>query len=234
MARLDFTAVGLERVRITGEAAAAEELALHRAIPSRRTPRKPFGARPLPAGLVEAMRSATEQEAAWLVAVDGEQQADVADLVDEGDRSTGSDPHFREELARWLRPARRGDRLSDRYMFGLGPILVRRFDLGRSTGRKDRELALAAPLLAVIGTDGDGPRDWLAAGQAIARALLRAAADGVEASWCNQPVQVAGLRLRLAETIGAAGFPQVVLRLGYGPAVRPAARRPVAAVLEGC
>jgi nucleotide-binding universal stress UspA family protein len=116
----------------------------------------------------------------------------------------------------------------DRY----GPHVVRSFDLGKDVARKDQRLAEEAPLLAVLGTATDSPPRWLAAGQALARILLRARAAGVDASFLNQPVQVTELRFRLAETVGrTAGFPQLVLRMGYGPAVKPAPRRPVDDVL---
>jgi hypothetical protein len=40
-----------------------------------------------------------------------------------------------------------------------------------------------------------------------------------------QPVEVTELRPSLAEVAGHAGFPQVLLRLGFGPEVTPAPRR---------
>ena len=49
------------------------------------------------------------------------------------------------------------------------------------------------PRRAVLGTDGDNPGDWLHAGQAPARVLLRARIDRVDASF-NQPIQVGKLR----------------------------------------
>jgi hypothetical protein len=41
------------------------------------------------------------------------------------------------------------------------------------------------PLLAVLGTDGDSLREWLAAGQALGYTLLHARAEGVSASYLS-------------------------------------------------
>ena len=207
----------------------AEEEALFAAIPHRRTNRAPFAARPLPTGLLDALTAAVEQEGAWLRPIDGDARAQVAELVAEADRRQWSDPRFRRELAAWLHPAARGDGLPDRYLHGLGPIVVRTLDLGGGTARQDRHLAETAPALLLLGTAGDTPRDWLAAGQALAHLLLRARLDDVDASYLNQPIQVAAFRPRLAAAVAAV--PQLLLRLGYGPPIGPAPRRPLAGVL---
>ena len=54
---------------------------------------------------------------------------------------------------------------------------------------------------------------------------------GVQGSFLNQPVELAPLRSILRDLIGRGAFPQLVLRLGYGPAVPPTPRRSVSEVL---
>jgi hypothetical protein len=209
------------------------------AISRRRTNRQPFDDRPFPAALVEALIAAVEGESAWLYIVDGDTRATVADLIAEGDRRQWADRRFRRELAAWTHANRSDHRDGMRgYGFGFddlmsaaGPVIMRTFDLGKGQAARDRELATGSPLLAVLGTAEDTPVAWLAAGQALAAALLTAAVDGVDASYLNQPVQVADLRPQLGEAIGRSGFPQLVLRLGHGSSVRPEPRRPVSEVL---
>jgi hypothetical protein len=54
----------------------------------------------------------------------------------------------------------------------------------------------------------------------------------VWSSFLNQPIEVAELRTRLAEAIGRQGdHPQLVVRFGYGPSIKPEPRRPVDEVL---
>jgi hypothetical protein len=105
--------------------------------------------------------------------------------------------------------------------------------MGGGTGSKDRELAQSSPLLAVLGTDGDSPRDWLLAGQALQRVLLVASGQGLRASYLNQPIQVASLRTRLTELVSGGGFPQILLRFGYASnPLPPAPRRPLEDVVQ--
>ncbi|HEY7036132.1 MAG TPA: nitroreductase family protein, partial [Thermomicrobiales bacterium] len=208
-----------------------EEDDLFAAVPLRRTNRQPYDDRPVPTELFPALAAAVAAEGAHLRAVEGETRRVVSDLVAGADRIQWADRHFRRELASWLHPSRHGEGMQAFSRYGLGPLVVRSLDLGKDMGRKDHELAEEAPLLVVLGTDGDTPGDWLMAGQALARLLLRARVDGVDAAYLNQPIQVAALRPRLAEVTGATGIPQVMLRLGYGPEVDPAPRRAVSDVL---
>jgi hypothetical protein len=117
-----------------------------------------------------------------------------------------------------------------------GPVtrlVVSRLDLGARQGRADAALATGAPVLAALTTPGDTPADWLAAGQALGRVLLEAAATGLQASYLNQPIQVAALRPRLAALLPGDGVPQLLLRLGHPAAdLDPAPRRPVEEVVE--
>ena len=130
------------------------------------------------------------------------------------------------------------------YAFGMSEVLdfavtpvfawvLRTFDVGKGQAAKDRELAPGSPTLAVLGTKGDSPGEWLSAGQALARVLLRAAADGVAASFLNQAVEIPELRLKLGVLLGTGGSPQLVLRMGYGPETKPTPRRSVHDVLVG-
>ena len=114
--------------------------------------------------------------------------------------------------------------------FGMGeleslvaPLLIRTFDMG-SRAAKDEELATGSPVIAVLGTEEDSASDHLRAGQAVAHLLLRATAEGLSASFLNQPNEVPPLRRRLASTIGQAGWPQMLIRFGYGSAGHAHAR----------
>jgi hypothetical protein len=111
------------------------------------------------------------------------------------------------------------------------PLIIRTFDWGKGQAAKDRQLAAGSPVLASLGTAEDTPMAWLSAGQALARLLLRARADGVWTSFLNQPIEVPELRMKLQEVLGTSGFPQLLLRMGYGPEAQPTPRRPVEEVL---
>jgi hypothetical protein len=110
-------------------------------------------------------------------------------------------------------------------------MVVRTFDMGEGQAARDHEVATGSPVLTVLGTDEDRPRDWVAGGQALARVLLRARVDDVWASFLNQPIEVLELRAKLKAVAGNGGFPQAVLRLGFGENVKPTPRREVEEVL---
>src|SRR5215217_6799502 len=105
-----------------------------------------------------------------------------AELIAEGDCIQLADKRFRRELASWVHPNRTKSRDGiPGYAFGVGdlmsmagPFSIRTFDTGKGHAAKDRQLAEGSPVLAVLGTEVDAPPEWLAAGQALARVLLRA------------------------------------------------------------
>lgn len=231
----------LARVSLAeGEPAREDEKELFGAIAKRRSNRQAFADRDLPGPLVERLVSDARDEGVWLDSVRGDDRAPVAELVAEGDRVQMADRRFRRELAAWIHPNRSRSRDGMRgYGFGFGELMshagalvIRSFDLGKGQAARDRELAAGSPLLAVLGTNADEPSAWLAAGQALQRVLLRARGAGVWSSFLNQPIEVPELRPRLAELAGRPGtHPQLLLRFGYGPEVRPEPRRPVEDVL---
>jgi hypothetical protein len=220
--------------------ASAEEHALFRAIPLRRTIRMPFDGRPMPEALLAQLQAAAAEEGACLHVAEGRySRSAVADLVEEGDQQQWSDEHFRRELAAWVHPSRSLSRDGmPGYALGMpdllsyfGPLAMRTFDLGKGRGTKDRQLVMAAPALVVLSTVVDTPPAWLAAGQALDRVLLQARAEGAYASFFNQPIEVPELRPRLAEIVGSKDIPQILLRLGYSKDVRPTPRRSVSQFL---
>ena len=132
-----------------------------------------------------------------------------------------------------MHPRRRGDGLSlPTLAVPVAQWVVRTFDLGGGVAAKDQQLAEGSPLLAVLGTDTDEPRDWLLAGQALERLLLVACRNGLQASYLNQPVQVYSLRSKLQDMI-PGGYPQILIRLGYPiEKIDAAPRRSVDDVIE--
>ncbi len=223
------------------KASSHEENTLFAAITRRRTNRMPFERTPVDRKTLEHLEAAANAEGAWLhIVKDRHDRHAVADLIADGDRMQFADKRFRRELAAWVHSNRshshdgmpgyahgRGDLMSM-----LESFVIRTFDLGKGVGAKDKDLAEHSPVLAVLGTSGDGAADWLRAGQALEHVLLLATSAGVSASFLNQPIEVETLRPRLAKAIDRTGFPQVILRIGHGPEVKPTPRRAVKEVLR--
>ena len=199
-------------------------------ISARRTYRRRFTSRPVdPIAAMELSAAVLAEGARLSILSEPEQRHQAAELVSEGDAALWSSPHWRRELAAWMHPRRRGDGLSvPALAVPAAQMVVRSFDMGHGVGAKDRELADASPLLTVIATPGDELLDWLAAGLALQHALLIGLTHGLQASYLNQPVQVADLRPRLQSLCGNSGTPQLLLRWGVPQTILPASpRRPL-------
>jgi len=217
-----------------------EEKLLFWAIAKRHTNRHAFEPRPLPPELTHELEAATAAEGAWLAHVAREEAREaLGDLVAAADLRQLDDGRFRRELAAWIHPNRSEARDGmpayalgiPALLSGVGPFVVRTFDVGRGIAARDRKLLDGSPSLFVLVTEEDGTADWLRAGQALDRVLLRAAQEEVSASFLNQPVEVPDLRPSVAALSGRDGFAQTVLRMGYGPPAQATPRRPTAEVL---
>jgi hypothetical protein len=217
-----------------------EDTALFQAIPRRHTNRFTYSGWAVPQEVRRALCVAAEQEGATLTLIlhSGPRYA-ITSLIAEADRRQWSDPRVRDEKAFWVQTGT-ADRPD-----GIPPENIGLEDwaahMGTESGsgaagerlaRRDERLAVQAPLLAVLSTPGDTRQDWLAAGQALGRLLLRATLFGVTASFFNQPIQVAALRPHLPEALKTPGQPQALLRLGYGAEVPATPRRSVSDVLR--
>ena len=224
----------LARVRLAPSRADQADAALQAAMAERRTYRERFAATAVDPLALRSLVDAALSEAASLAVLDtADQRLGAAALVAEGDAMQWADPSWRRELAAWMHPRRRGDGLTlPALAISVAQMVVRTFDMGHGVAAKDRQLADESPVLAVLNTVGDSPHDWLAAGQALQRLLLLGVQLGLQASYLNQPVQVATLRPKLQQLTGRPGYAQLLLRIGTPTHVKPAApRRPLADVL---
>jgi hypothetical protein len=231
----------LARVRLGEPCESDEEVdRLFRAITQRRTVRKRFDDRPVPDSVIEEFeRLAGAYGIGLKIVADEAQRREVATLVSEGDRIQFADRRFRRELAAWIHSRRAASRdgisgagfgMPD-LLSPLGALVVRTFDIGGQVAAQDEQIAMGSPLLAIFHTESDDPRSWLDTGRALTSVLLASTAEGVRASYLNQPIEVAELRLRLAGVAEVRGTPQLLMRFGYGPTVEPAVRRPVDEVM---
>lgn len=205
------------------------------ALARRRTYRKQFVRETIDPAQIETLRAAAEMEGAHLQPLDTEALRRAAgELVAAADAILWENPCWRRELAAWMYPRRRGDGLRvPGFAVPAAQLLIRTFDMGDGVAARDLDVAHGSPLLVVLGTEHDEPEDWLRAGQALERMLLRACADGLQASYLNQPIQVSTLRQRVQSLAPSAGKPQLMLRLGYPISdTPPSARRPLEDVMQ--
>lgn len=203
-------------------------------IDQRQTWRKTFTDEAIDAETLTNMQEATAHEDAWLAPLEGDDTREAAaKLVAEGDAAQWADPSWRRELAQWMHPRRAGDGLAlPGLAVPVARMVVRRFDMGDGVAARDADLAEHSPLLAVLGSEGDTPADWLASGQALHHVLLLGVKAGLAASYLNQPIEVIHLRPRIQALAGQPGYPQILFRMGHAAMDHaPSPRRAVEEVL---
>jgi hypothetical protein len=221
-------------VRLGGrEAPQTDEQVLAAAIPRRHTNRRPFREEPVPVAVRRTLRQAALREGAQLMVVeDPARYGAVAGVLRLAEFTQRQDPEFQDELARWLsKDPTRPDGVP---LLAAGPppvteplVLLREY--GSSEGKAPREYE-QEPLLAILITPHDTPRDHLRAGQAMQRVLLAATACGLSASFLSAAVELSPSRASLRAVLDGEGYAQTILRLGYSDSAPRTRRRPPSAV----
>jgi hypothetical protein len=227
----------LARVTVTRRIAATEQdVAAAVAELTRATGRGRFEDAPLPEGLTDRLATDAESIGAHLRFVRPDEVVAVQVQVSRAEAYLERDPAYREELARWVHAADTADDdgipldalddADDRAELVPG----RAFVPGSAT-RPAEPPPAEHPTLVLVLTDGDNPREWLIAGQALSALMLRCTTEGVSVQPIGQVIDVPAARQGLAEALGVLGRPQMLLRLGKGSTVRRTARRAVDDVL---
>jgi hypothetical protein len=220
----------LARISIVKAASALDAGLLEPFITQRRTYRARFAEKTISEEIKQSLLDAVSSEQCDLHILKDVQACYAAtDLVSEADSMQWNNPSWRRELAAWMHPRRRGDGLLTSTLAApVTQLIIRSFDMGNGVAAKDRELADGSPILAILSTALDSPKEWLKAGQALERLLLTAVQHGLQASYLNQAIQVPSLRNKLRHLLQRPQFPQILLRLGYPVDTQPApSRRPL-------
>lgn len=220
-----------------GAPASDHDIALALAVLRRHTVREAFEPRAVGSELLEELRRAAEAEGAALrVLTDEGDLVSLAVLLSGADWAEERDPAYRRELSSWVRDGDEADGI---------PRAALPHDSARGSALRMRDFELTHPerlttgappepehpAVVVLTTAGDGPRAWLAGGQAMGAVLLHGAAVGVQAQPLGQVTDLPGPRWALRGALGLTGTPQMVLRMGYAKGVAGTPRRDLADVI---
>ncbi|MEV5373244.1 nitroreductase [Streptomyces albogriseolus] len=232
----------LAAVRLTEQTGGGrdDELArLHAAIRQRHTSRHPFAEKDLPEDVRTTLRDAAARESATLLFPGAWHAETVLDLIRDAESRDVMDADAREDLIRWTRLGAEADTAVDgvpEYAFGPrkrdGRAPVRDFAGRRPVADRGTTTFEYTPHLALLSTSGDGPADWLRAGQALERVLLEATLADLATSLTSHALETPELRLLVRDPGSGTGQVQMVLRIGYGPRGPATPRRPVSDVLD--
>jgi nitroreductase len=225
----------LARIQLAGIHRAEEwERELCAAIPRRQTNRGPFNNRLVPPGVRAELADAASAEGAILLFPGHDEAARLRRLAVDAERDLLTEPDYLAELALWVSDDRQWDGIP---ASALGPRSPEGREPVRSFGRARAGETRYAwfeenPQLAVISVRLGGPREWLAAGQALERTWLMATCRGVSVCPLTQPLETRDAWLVRTRQSGVEQ-PQMILRIGYGlPIAAGALRRPLAEVTD--
>ncbi|WP_328885260.1 Acg family FMN-binding oxidoreductase [Streptomyces sp. NBC_00316] len=210
---------------------------LHRAIRNRHTSRYPFDDLAIPEDVRVLFADAALAEGAEFSFLPSPHLETVLELIRDAEGYDRADPAREAEQRYWIRDTKTEASVDGVPDYAFGPCDAS----GRATNRDFAGMAVLAgrtrvlfenrPQLALLSTSGDRPPDWLRAGQALERVLLTATLHDVSASFSTQPLEWPDLRWILRDPVFGRGHPQMIIRMGYGPAGPRTPRRPVDQVL---
>ena len=231
----------LAAVEVRSGVPSPDDLALARAIETRRSDRRVFSSWPVPSQMLDVLVHDADRQGARLDVLERDSHRyAVARLVEHAAVQQALTPDVAEETAEWTgrsRGAREGVPAANVPAEPEGTVPVRHFAAGGQEqsvlGRHESD----GTVLALLSTAGDDPLDQLRAGEALSAVLLAATRFGLATDPVSQPLEVAATRAELRSSVlrGTAA-PQVLLRVGWAPIsatpVPATGRRPVADTID--
>lgn len=213
---------------------------LFKAIRHRHTVRKPFLKRGIASGLVRKIMDVVGSESVTLTVVDEpETRLRLAGAAVERMKKLAENPARQQEANRW-RAAwsdERRDGIPQAALSMSPPEYLWLYMFGGRTAvsaqarKKLNARLLECPRMFVLSTPGDTRHDWLEAGYAMERALLRAASIGIQATFIGALINEPEGREQTRHILGLSQTPQLVLGLGHTTTLPLTPRRPVDDVL---
>jgi hypothetical protein len=190
------------------------------AISLRHSNREPYDSKPVPQEIRAELAQAAKSEAGVVRFLDDNEAVRVLRLASDAERELLGNPVYRAELERWISKERRDDgipagALGPRSSLGHDP--VRDFAPSRPPPIRYGDFE-ESPQLAVLSVRADSVPGWIAAGQALERVWLTATCSQISLCPLTQPLETQDAWL-VADTRWGLDYPQMIMRIGYGPPV---------------
>jgi nitroreductase len=235
------------RLSVEFEATAPERSSRYHAIAHRQCSRARYDGSALTLPELRALEAAGGGPGVSVILItDDSRKEQVGEYVAAGNRAQFGDRLWAREMRKWIRfNTREAARMRDG-LYGpllgiprvprcLGELLMPLATSAERQSRKDAEAIRSSGAIAVLYSDAEDPTQWIEAGRCVERLALEATALGLQTAFINQPVEVAGVRREFATFLGIGSRrPDLVLRIGRGPAMPRSLRRPVEQVVEAC
>jgi hypothetical protein len=204
--------------------------ALFDQIAVRQTNRSVYDGRVIPADTIDLLKNTFEDPAVNARFYrNGTPEFDsIAGYVIAGNALQMGDKAFKRELRSWMRfNKRHQDKTLDGLSYAVysAPNLPRFITQPimsgylnpRTQNKGDRKKMASSSHFVLLTTSANTPVEWVRLGMAMERFLLRSTELGIVHAYMNQPVELAEMSTKLAETLNLPGeYPMILLRIGYG------------------
>jgi nitroreductase len=214
-------------------------VAMHAAIAQRRTDRRPFGDEPVTPETVTRLKAAAEAERVHLHRVRLDQMPMLAIAVATAGAQEMADSAYRNELIRWTNhPEWSNDGVPSGTAVQRVPrrVPVREFAVEPQQGMPITPGGDRGATYLILYGEGEQPRYWLRAGEALSAVLLTAVALGLSVAPISDVIEVEHPRQLVRGLLGGLGHPYIVIRCGWGRSgagLAEAPRRDAADVIAG-
>jgi nitroreductase len=164
----------------------------------------------------EALIAAARRGGAQLHILDRDQVLQLAVMIEHAGEAEQRDESMRAETLAWVGGDRpEGTGLPDAVVPAELPLTtVAERDFGVAGTLQPGGGHDSAAAYAVLYGDGDEPRDWLRAGEALSELWLSATEHGAGVLPLSSPIELDFTRQALRRMLGNTGYPHLVLRLG--------------------
>ena len=233
-----------DAVRVALEHVPAQVTPLFNAIAARQCTRGDYDGKPLSSKELPLLeRAGTSKDVHMMVITEHTAMERVLEQVVQANSAQIADPAFVKELKTWIRfngadAVRSGDGLfsattgNPTIPSWLGELAFGWLFTAKSENDKvARQIRSSGGIAVFVGQAAD-PAHWVEVGRCYERFALQATALGIRNAFVNQPVEVAAVRPHFSSVLGLGNQrPDLVVRVGRGPAMPRSLRRPVDAVL---
>jgi nitroreductase len=183
----------------------------------RHTYRGPMTTAELSPRVLDQVTEAARAEGADLHWLDADQRVKLSRILHEANELDALDEDHLPERGRSIGGDRTGDGIPEALLGPLpaGPAAFRNLSAGFDDRGRSEAVFEQQPVIAILTTTADGPSDWVRAGMGLQHALLTATSHDMAASFLNQALEYAQLRLLVQELVGRTVRPQLIIRVGY-------------------
>ena len=206
------------------DSCAVDSLFAH--IKTRHTHRGSFTGEKIPQEQIEALKQIDNKSVATFAS--GTPAADfICREIEEGNVIQMSDTAFKRELLSWMRFNKKHIEQTNNGLcynvlgfpatpMFMGKKIVKSFLKPESQNKTDDKVNASVSHFCLLCTDGKSEKDYIALGKKLERVLLTVCGSGLAYNFSNQPCEIPELTDKLRSELNIAGYPAVLLRLGYG------------------